>query len=603
MTTAKQSPRTDDAVLRLLRTATDLCRNARRPDLAQTLEVASARIRRPATIICVVGEYKQGKSQVINALIGREICVVDDDLATAAITVIGHGAEPAAVVHRSDDGKRRTEAIDPGDLALFTVETEEGSFPEDVDLVEVAIPSALLKRGMTIVDTPGVNSFRPGNETAVLDFLTYADGLVLVSDASAELSPPELRFLEAARRVCPTVMVALSKIDLYPEWRRIAALNAGHLAALGMSKAIIPISSVLQKEAIANQDHNLHGESGFSGLLEALQKGILNRAQHLAAGRSIEDLRRVLGTIRATEQANLEALESPEAAEQRLSELRRAEAAVARLRSASAKWMVALNDGIGDVRSDVDYRLRSAMRQRIQDTDRKVAEANVKAEWDAMIDGLTESLAEEAGELFVAVREGTDRVAQQIAELIAEDVPALSGGEGDLDVAGLWSSTDRGLTADGPSVVASGLSVLRGGYSGMLMLSMLANVAGIAILGPLSVGAGVVFGAKQFRDERKRQQDRQRQEARTVLRQFLDQVQHEMSTRAQRAIQDAHRTLRDHFVERIRELSATYAHAMRVLEEAAAANEERTTHLAAEARQRITAIDDVLVAAEKAVDQ
>jgi hypothetical protein len=370
-----------------------------------------------------------------------------------------------------------------------------------------------------------------------------------------------------------------------------------------MAKAIVPISSVLQESAVTNQDRQLHAESGFPGLVNVLQKGILNRARHLASKRGIEDLRRILGTIRATEQTALETLEDPEAAEQRLSELRRAEAAVARLRAASAKWTVALNDGIGDVRSDVDYKLRSAMRQRIQDTDRMVAEANVKAEWDAMIDGLTESLAEQAEEIFAAVREGTGSVAQQIAELIAEDVPELPGAEGALDVPALWSSTDRELTADGPSVISSGLSVLRGGYSGMLMLSMLANVAGIALLGPLSVGAGAIFGAKQFRDERKRQQDKQRQEARTVLRQFLDQVQHEMSTRAQRAVQDAHRTLRDHFVERIRELSATYAHATRVLEESVAADEERSKQLILGVRGRIAAIDEVLEAAESAVGQ
>ncbi|MCU1361482.1 MAG: hypothetical protein JWN99_2771, partial [Ilumatobacteraceae bacterium] len=33
-----------------------------RGDLAQRLNVAVARIRRPATIVCVVGEFKQGKS-------------------------------------------------------------------------------------------------------------------------------------------------------------------------------------------------------------------------------------------------------------------------------------------------------------------------------------------------------------------------------------------------------------------------------------------------------------------------------------------------------------------------------------------------------------
>src|SRR4051812_7981838 len=40
----------------------DIAINANRPDLADRLRVALARTARPATIVCVVGEFKQGKS-------------------------------------------------------------------------------------------------------------------------------------------------------------------------------------------------------------------------------------------------------------------------------------------------------------------------------------------------------------------------------------------------------------------------------------------------------------------------------------------------------------------------------------------------------------
>ena len=33
-----------------------------RADLAERASVAAARLRRPATVVCVVGEFKQGKS-------------------------------------------------------------------------------------------------------------------------------------------------------------------------------------------------------------------------------------------------------------------------------------------------------------------------------------------------------------------------------------------------------------------------------------------------------------------------------------------------------------------------------------------------------------
>ena len=66
-----------------------------RPDLAQRATAAAARLERPNTVVCVVGEFKQGKSSLVNGLLGRTICPVDDDLATSAITLVRYGDEPA----------------------------------------------------------------------------------------------------------------------------------------------------------------------------------------------------------------------------------------------------------------------------------------------------------------------------------------------------------------------------------------------------------------------------------------------------------------------------------------------------------------------------
>ena len=43
---------------------------------------------RPETILVVVGEFKQGKSSIVNGLLGEQLCPVDDDIATAALTVV-----------------------------------------------------------------------------------------------------------------------------------------------------------------------------------------------------------------------------------------------------------------------------------------------------------------------------------------------------------------------------------------------------------------------------------------------------------------------------------------------------------------------------------
>ena len=61
-----------------------------REDLAERLRAIADRVARTDTVVCVVGEFKKGKSALINALIGTDVCPVDDDLATMTVTVVRH---------------------------------------------------------------------------------------------------------------------------------------------------------------------------------------------------------------------------------------------------------------------------------------------------------------------------------------------------------------------------------------------------------------------------------------------------------------------------------------------------------------------------------
>ena len=102
----------DAAIPQLVGVLQQLGRN----DLADRANAAGARLRRPATVVCVVGEFKQGKSSLVNGLLGRDVCPVDDDVATAAITLVRYGDEPAAAVRRRVDGQQVAEQIAIDDL-------------------------------------------------------------------------------------------------------------------------------------------------------------------------------------------------------------------------------------------------------------------------------------------------------------------------------------------------------------------------------------------------------------------------------------------------------------------------------------------------------
>ena len=58
-----------------------------------------------------------------------------------------------------------------------------------------------------------------------------------MTDASAELSGPELEFLASAMKAGPPILVAVTKVDMYPEWRRIVDIDERHLGSVGPDRA------------------------------------------------------------------------------------------------------------------------------------------------------------------------------------------------------------------------------------------------------------------------------------------------------------------------------------------------------------------------------
>ena len=84
----------------MLAEATRLSIGLNRPDLAQRLTQSRARLESPDIRVAVVGEFKQGKSKLINALVNAPVCPIDDDVATSVSTAVTYGERAAAFILR-----------------------------------------------------------------------------------------------------------------------------------------------------------------------------------------------------------------------------------------------------------------------------------------------------------------------------------------------------------------------------------------------------------------------------------------------------------------------------------------------------------------------
>ncbi len=561
-----------DAVIAL---ATDLGR----ADFVHRLTVAAARVRRPATIICVVGEFKQGKSSLVNALLGQAICPVDDDIATSAITLLRYGAEPHIDVRRRVDDGIVVEQIELSALADWVSERGNPDNIKAVERVDISLPHPLLANGLAIVDTPGMGGLGAGHAAATLAFLPFADGLVFVTDASCELSAPEAEFLDRACELCPNVLFALTKTDLYPAWRQIAAIDAERLRAADNERPILPVSSMLYGTDVDPGDESLAGTSGVPALLEALDTAIIAPAKTLAALRAAAEATGILDQIEQQLRIELDVLVDPAGAAEIVARLADATAHLDVLRGPGARWSLLVADRVSDLSNNSGHQFRKAMRLVSRDMEDAIELLKSPEDWDQLARRLQTDVAGTVTTVFVGIESEAQAIREAVIDLIGEDsvdLSPMSARRERLDVMSIW--TDKGVDPNakhrGGEQLGSALVGLRGAQSGIIMFGMVgrflpAGAAALMMSNPVTVGIGAVFAGMQLADAHKRKIAMRRQQARANVRQFLDDVQFAIGNEIGEVMRDVQRGVRDEFTERISELGRTYSDAARQAQQAA----------------------------------
>jgi hypothetical protein len=140
------------------------------------------------------------------------------------------------------------------------------------------------------------------------------------------------------------------------------------------------------------------------------------------------------------------------------------------------------------------------------------------------------------------------------------------------DEEGTWTDDGEPISFDATSLwqdgqafggtlragVVAGFGLLAGATIGVEMLGMLGALLGTALVGPALLGAALFFGGKEVAGERRRQLTDRRQQARTFVGQFAEDVRFEVDGRLATLTGQLQRDMRVRFGERIGELARTY---------------------------------------------
>ncbi len=144
--------------------------------------------------VAVIGEFKRGKSTLINALLEQDVLPTDAMPATATLNRVTYSIKPFARIEYRDGN---TEDVEIEKLAEYVTKLTEESEQRaaTVKMATVYYPTSYCKNNVDIIDTPGLNDDSTMAEVT-LSVLPEIDAALFVIMAQSPFSEYERDFLE-----------------------------------------------------------------------------------------------------------------------------------------------------------------------------------------------------------------------------------------------------------------------------------------------------------------------------------------------------------------------------------------------------------------------
>ena len=258
----------------------------RRRDLA-------ARVAEGRFYVACVGQFKRGKSTLLNALVGHEVVPTGFVPVTAVPTVIRFGEQLHARI-RLRDGSWRDVAM--ADLKEYVTEELNPENKKGVEGAEVFVPSALLSSGMCFVDTPGLGSVFTGNTATTQAFIPHIDAVLVVVGADPPIAGEELALVEAVGRQVQDLILVINKADRTSDAERAAAEKfTREILEKRLGRPMGEVFEVSAAERMENRDplrdwsnllaslHRLVEDSGRDLVRAACDRGLQRLTEQLLA--------------------------------------------------------------------------------------------------------------------------------------------------------------------------------------------------------------------------------------------------------------------------------------------------------------------------------
>lgn len=160
----------------------------------ESIEETLAKVANDSFDVAIIGEFKRGKSTLINAILGQEILPSDVLPTTATLNRVTYGIKPGVQVIYKDGTKEEVE-IDKLNDYVTKLSAESEQKAATVKEATIYYPTSYCKNNVDIIDTPGLNDDEHMTQVT-LSVLPQIDAAIFVIMAQAPFSEYERDFLE-----------------------------------------------------------------------------------------------------------------------------------------------------------------------------------------------------------------------------------------------------------------------------------------------------------------------------------------------------------------------------------------------------------------------
>ncbi|WP_061809005.1 dynamin family protein [Rossellomorea vietnamensis] len=144
-------------------------------------------------MITILGEFKRGKSSLLNAILKQPILPVDVLPATAVVSEIHHGNQGKWKIHKND-GTVEEKDLNRKELEAYTFEGDHDH--KLIHRMELALPIPFDNKGTVLVDTPGIGDLNEHQFDVTYSYIPRSDLILFVLNASSPLSKSEFMYLK-----------------------------------------------------------------------------------------------------------------------------------------------------------------------------------------------------------------------------------------------------------------------------------------------------------------------------------------------------------------------------------------------------------------------